>query len=48
MNTKSDLDIFEEGYEQGYNDELPRCPYEEGTHECEVWFEGYDQGSQDC
>jgi hypothetical protein len=38
---------YEIGWQSGYNDEEPDCPYESGTEDAKEWQEGYDDGSWD-
>lgn len=42
------LDPHDLGWQAGYDDEPPDCPYEEGTEEAKEWWEGYWEGSNDC
>ena len=37
---------YDEGWIAGYNDEIPECPYPEGTLQEVEWWEGYDDGSR--
>jgi len=39
---------YDEGWQAGYDDLLPDCPYCEGTEEYKEWWKGYSQGSNDC
>jgi len=43
-----DLDPYDQGRSAGYHDELPDCPFSEGSEEAEEWWEGYEAGSDDC
>lgn len=42
------VDPFDLGWAAGYNDEYPECPFPEDSTESVMWWDGYNQGSQDC
>lgn len=48
LRTADYWNIYYEGFELGYNDQLVNCPYAEGTEEARAWEEGYKQGCRDC
>jgi hypothetical protein len=39
---------YDLGWGHGYHDELNSCPYKENTPEHNEYWEGYEQGRQDC
>jgi len=39
---------YELGWSAGYHDEYPECPFPEGSPEAVSWWNGYNQGSNDC
>lgn len=45
---EQDTNPYDLGWGQGYDDQLPDCPFTEGTEEYDEFWRGYDQGSMDC
>jgi len=44
----SDIKAWHEGYQAGYDDQYPECPYAVDTQEYLDWQEGYEEGSWNC
>lgn len=45
---EEEIDPYDLGWSQGYDDQLPECPYPDGTYEYIQFWKGYEQGSNDC
>lgn len=41
-------EAYDLGWGDGYSDNCPNCPYEEGSDKYDEYYKGYEQGSMDC
>jgi hypothetical protein len=39
------MNAYDEGWDAGYHDQIPDCPYNKGTPEYDDWWSGYHQGA---
>ena len=39
------LNVYDEGYDAGYKDLAPNCPYEKDSDDYNNWWDGYLDGS---